>query len=327
MASSGGRVFYGWWIVATSILALVIFAGAGYYCFVGLFQSALLNEFPGWTRGEVSRGATAWWLAVAVAGPVIGRLIDTYGVKRIMLISAAASGLVFILLSFISALWHLYVLYAALGIACAGISVVAVGAAVSNWFFRRRGTAMGVAVTGIGLGGLALVPLASFLYSHIGWREAYLILGGITWVVLIPTVALLIKASPGEMGLLPDGEAVEPLSAVDPPANAVAGAEGWTLSAASRTPTFWLIFAALFLAQMGLFGVLTHQVYFATDLELSLPIASTMLAITAGMGVPGKLAFGYLADRIPARYAIAICFVMQAAGVLILMSTKTMSML
>lgn len=310
-----GRVFYGWWIVAASVVSLVFEAGAGYYSF-GVFLAALTEDM-GWSRAAVSVGISVWWLALAAASPLVGRLIDTQGIRRVMLAGASGFGLFMVLLGLTPSLFWLYVLYALLGISCSGISMVAVGTLTSRWFHRLRGRATGAAVSGIGLGGLLIVPLTGLLVSRFGWRVSYAVLGVLGWAVLLPVLSRVVRSSPEEMGLAPDGG---PAASTAPAGGA---AVEWQLRQAMATPSYWLILMAFFLGSMGLFGVLSHQVVYIRDMGLSLPLASLMFALTAGLGVVGKLFFGYLGDVIRPKFAAVFCFVAQAAGVVLLLNASS----
>jgi MFS family permease len=180
-----------------------------------------------------------------------------------MLVSAVATGTVLVLLSQVRALWHLYTLYSLFGVAGAGLGVVAVGAVVAKWFRRKRGIAAGVAVIGIGLGAIVMIPLAGWLISTVGWRLTYVVLGVLTWVTLVPAVALIVRSEPGELGLQPDGDAAiasgDPADGNANAADPCVGGQRWTLPAAMCTSAFWLIAGSMFLCSIGVFGVLTHH--------------------------------------------------------------------
>lgn len=322
------RVFYGWWVVGALCVSLMVSSGTGFYTF-GVFMTPLMSEF-GWARGPVAATISIYWLATGCAGPFVGWLIDTYGPRRVLALSAVLNGVCLLLLSLTPSLWYLYLIYALKAVAHSGLGLIAVGAVISRWFIRRRGRATGIAVTGIGFGGLFLIPFVGYLMPIVGWRAIFAILGVVVWAVLIPLITLVVRASPAEKGLLPDG-GTEPAPAETPttpaPASAVSsGLEEWTLSQASRTPSFWLVAAAYFSYSLAMFGVLTHEVPYFTDMGISSTAAATALGFTAGMGVAGKLAAGYLADRLPVRYVAILCYALQAVGVLLLMGTRTIEM-
>ena len=303
-----GRVYYGWFIVGAGLLSLLFSAGGTYYSF-GVFMVALMGEF-GWSRGAVSGGLSAWWLASALAMPLVGRLLDVYGARKVMALGALLAGLTMGLLSRTNSLGQLYLLYGLLGFCGASLGLVSVGSLVARWFSRRRGMATGIAVSGIGLGGLLVVPLTGLLVAAWGWRQAYLFLGALVWLVLLPVVLAVVRPHP------PAQEAEAP-EEVEAPLE-----RPWTLRRAVSTTSFWLVTLSLFLGHLGLFGVLTHQVPFATDLGLPVPRAALLLAFTAGMGVVGKVTFGALADRLGPPRGTALSLLLQALAVVILLGTR-----
>jgi sugar phosphate permease len=313
-----GRVFYGWWIVGICLVALVITAGLGFYS-IGVFFNPLMEEF-GWSRTQVSGIITVYWGSVALAGPLLGRFLDLHGASRTMFVGLLGSSLFLSLLSLTNSLLYFYVVYAFLSVSHTALSSIPYGYLISRWFRRKRGTAMGVATAGIGLGGMIISPTAEALIASFGWRNAYLILGAGVLAVMLPLL-LLVRENPEEMGLLPDGEGVNPASAPSPPE------PQWTMGEALRTPIFWASAFGLFLVYGTVFGTLSHEVPFIRDMGISSARAAAILGFTAGIGVLGKLCFGYLMDRLAPKAVICSCFLLQALGVLILLFTDGMVLL
>ena len=325
------KIYYGWWVIGALVLALMISSGTGFYCF-GVFMEPIREDF-GWTKAQVTWIITIYWIVSGLAGPVLGRLIDIHGARKVMLFVAILNGACLLALGAVDTLWQFYLAYAFKAIAHAGIGLVAIGSIISKWFIKKRGRASGFATTGIGLGGLFLAPFAGFLIPIAGWRAVYVILGILLWLVVIPVIALIVKNSPEEVGLLPDGE--EKLDAkpetslkADAPKgtqHALAQPE-LTLSQALRTPTYWLIAGSFFLVPAAVFGTLAHQTSYIESIGISREAASLALGFTAGMGILGKIFFGFLAERIPIRYAAVLCFGLQAVGILILMAARSIEM-
>lgn len=135
----------------------------------------------------------------------------------------------------VSRLWEPYVLYGLVAAAGMGTVFVPCNATVVKWFVRRRGLAIGVASTGGSLGAAVVPPLAQALVDGLGWRAAYVIFG-VGVLVILNIVALAMRRDPESLGLGPDGEPAVVADGSDAP---------WPLSRAARTPTFWLLWAAL----------------------------------------------------------------------------------
>jgi len=309
----------------------MISSGTGFYCF-GVFMEPVREDF-GWTKAQVTWIITVYWIFSGLSSPVLGRFIDIHGAKKIMLFAAILNGACLLALGSVQTLWQFYLAYGFKAIAHAGIGMVAIGSIVSKWFIKMRGRATGIATTGIGFGGLFLAPFAGFLIPRAGWRTVYVILGVLLWAVVIPVIALIIRSSPEEKGLLPDGEE----SAGSKPEKAFQGDEstceqtapapsGLTLGQALWTPTYWLVASCFIFVPAGVFGTLAHQTSYIESIGVSREAASLALGFTAGMGALGKLFFGFLAEKIKVRHAAMICFGAQAVGVLILMATRSAGM-
>lgn len=322
-------IFYGWWIVAVGMASLLLAGGIGFYTF-GAFFIPLIDEF-GWSRGQLSLAMTIAGL-VGLAGPLIGSWVDKYGARAVMAIGALVTGGAFALLGLTNpgwgpyAIWYFYVITFIMALGLVGILNIPVATSVSNWFVEKRGLAMGITLTGFGLGGLLMLPLASYLIATLDWRTAYHILGLIICVVLIPLSIFIIRGKPEEMGLLPDGKPPGKEQVEMPSTGDAQAGPAWTLSAALRTKTFWLIVGALGLAFVGAGSVLTHLIPFLQDKEVSPQMASTILALTIGASIISRVIAGCIVDRVPIKYVISFCFFLQIGGLALLLASGSMTM-
>jgi sugar phosphate permease len=324
-------VFYGVWITAGCFILLFLFAGAGFYSF-SIFIKPLEDEF-GWSRSAISLAMSIYMILHGVAGPFVGHAVETYGPKKVMTVFALLSGAGFLLVSFTSSLWFFYLAYSLLSLATTGIGFVPVSSVLARWFVRRRGTSIGFAMLGISVGGLVMAPLVGLIISEFGWRTAFVLLGILVWVLALPVTLFVMKGSPAEIGLLPDGDRPEFGAAPDlhaPPAEAgppsASSEEGWPLGAAVRTRAFFWIAASFFLAPVAQMGMLQHQVPLIVEAGISQTVAATALGLTAGLGGLGKLCFGRISEMLPFRYAVMLCFGLQALGVLVLFNAESVAM-
>ena len=322
------QIFYGWWIVAVSFLVLFVHAGAAFYSF-GVLLPVLEDELEA-SSGAVSAAVSIYMVVLGLTAPLAGRLTDKYGPKNVVVIGGVIGGAALILLSLTTAIWNLYILYLVVGIGMSGAGFIPVTVALSNWFTRRRGMAIGIATVGVALGAIALAPLTNFVIESASWRASYVVLGVITLICCVPPVMLVMKTRPQDMGLLPDGE--QPVAAAESatvPTEESAGADepGWTTSTALRTLPYWLTLVAFFFVGMAIAGVLQHEKKFLEDVGIAAATASFALGFTGGIGGVGKVTFGYLADKIsPKRTALA-CFALQIVGVVLLLNTESAAMM
>jgi MFS family permease len=315
------RIFYGWWIVAVAFVTHCITTGIVFYSF-GVFLPALTEAF-GWSRAQTSFGFSLASLCGAFYSPAVGRVVDRRGSRPSQLVGAVAMAVGFWLLRGMRSLPEFYlVMGAVVSLGATALGGLPSNAAVTRWFVRRRGQALGIATAGISMGGVIFVPLTQWLIAHWGWRGAFGWLGVIILVAAVPPVALFMRRAPEGMGLQPDGDAS--VLGADP----AAGREierSWTVEQALRSRNFWLITAAFSLTGAGLSATLLHQIAFLGDRGLAGPAAAWVLGATAGMGVLGKLGFGALLDRFGQRAIILLCFGLQALGVALLIAPTSAS--
>jgi sugar phosphate permease len=325
----GGNTFYGLWIVGGCFVLLFLFAGAGFYSF-SIFIKPLENDF-GWGRSAISLAMSIYMIVQGLVGPLVGQATQTYGPKKVMTLFSLFSGAAFILVSFTESLWFFYMSYILLSIGTAGIGIIPVSSLLTRWFVRRRGTATGFAMLGISLGGLVMAPVVGLIIANFGWRVSFVVLGVLVWVLALPVTLFVIKPSPAELGLMADGD--DPGAAQDSLSSPVRGNspsavvnEGWPLQAALRTREFFWIAITFLLAPLAQMGMLQHQVPLVVEAGISETLAATALGLTAGLGGLGKLSFGRISEVVPFRYALMLCFGLQAFGVLVLFTAKTAAM-
>jgi MFS family permease len=319
-------VFYGWWVTLSCVVILTMSSGPGFYCFAGVFASVFTEDF-GWSRGLVGGAIALYWLVGGFVGPVVGKWVVKFGARRVALCGAVIMGFSLIALSQTGNWVYLYAVKSILAVGMAASGIIALGAVVSCWFIRRRGIAMGTLALGISFGGLILVPITEYLRVTFSWQWAYIILGLMEFGLCIPLILLVIKEHPEEMGLMPDGDEPGEKVAAASSSKSIPVSELWTIKEALRTGAFWLISFSILLAYMALFGTLAHQKLYHVDIGYATTAAAIIYSITAGMGSLGKLGFGLLSDKIRVKYVAALCFGLQAIGVLLLMASSNPTIL
>lgn len=300
------HVHYGWVMVVISIGVLVTL-GLTFHCF-GVFLKPITTELE-WDRGALS---AAYSIMVLVAGPVAivaGRLSDRYGPRPLVTIGGLLTGIAFLLTSQISALWHIYLIWGILIGIGATFCLLPIMAIVPRWFTKKRGIATGMVMSGMGVGGIISPLLSQWLISAYGWRQAFIILGLITLVIIIP-LAQFMRQSPQQVELKPYGgdEIIENKQSQS------SATKGLSFSQAVRTREFWLwglIQAALFFC-MG--AVVVHIVPHATDVGIPEVIAASILSISAGVGIFGRLGIGIISDRVGGRLTLSVCLILATLG-------------
>ena len=316
-------IFYGWWIVAVAFVTHCVTTGIVFYSF-GVFLTVLTDAF-GWSRAEVSWGFSLVSLCGAIYAPLVGRAVDRFGPRVSQIVGALAMSAGFVLLRGIENKVAFYLLMGGLvSFGSTALGPLPSNTAVSNWFVALRGRALGIATAGISMGGVIFVPLTHLLIARLGWRDAFAALGVLIVAIVIPPVAWLMVRRPEDIGLRPDGgvrRSGEHIGIEHEHERSVTPRE------AMRQRNFWLITAAFALTVMGLSATLLHQVSFLLDRGISGAAGAFTLGATAGVGVLGKLGFGYLLDHFGQRRVIVWCFGLQALGVVLLAATYSWPML
>jgi len=316
------KIFYGYWVVVATFFLLLVHSGCGFYAF-SLFVKPLEAEF-GWSRGGIMVAFTIYFGVQAAASPFVGRMVDRYGARKLIAIGAFIAGLGLVLLGLTHDLWYFYVSYAAFAVGHVTSGHVPASAIVSNWFRKRRGSAVGIMGVGMGLGGFAIAPLVGgYLIPNFGWRVSYLALAVLTWVIVTPLALLVIKTKPADMGLYPDG--IEVPEAVAAAKALPLTSEGSTLKTALATSAFWLIAVSFLTSSFSQVGTIQSQVPHLEDIGFPVAMAATAIGAVAVGSAIGKFVFGWLCDRIQAKYACTIGFGLVLVGIIMLMNMRPAS--
>ena len=318
LASQRARVFYGWWVVATAALGLCLGAAPIVVFSFGVFFKPLSQEFHE-GRAAVSFAFSIQNLAAAGCAPLIGRLIDRFGPRRVVLPGTAIFGFVLLSSKFLGReIGYLYLFFIALGIIQGCTSPLSYSVVVSHWFNHRRGLALGVMMLGMGLGAIVVPPIVQRIIALSGWRMAYFVSGCAALLISLPVAARFLKGDPQEMGLWPDGIAPEegdaasglPVRAMD---------EGLSWHDTWRSSTFWLLVSAFFLAGASVHACVLHMPALLTDRGASVQSAA---AASSAVGVAlliSRVGTGYLLDRFFAPRLALLFFGGASLGIALLM--------
>jgi MFS family permease len=315
-----GNIFYGWRIVFVAAVGLFMsFNPIITYTF-GVFLVQLSDEYS-WSRGQISLAYSLSMLAFAVSQPFVGRILDRFGAKRIIIPAVLVFGASFASLSLLTpTLAHFYAVFLLMGVVGGGTTSIAYFGVLSRWFVKRRGIVLGLALAGNGLSAFTMPSLAQFLVDSVGWRQAYQALGLMTVIATIPLVALLLRDSPQSMGLEPDGQ---PTTDISPKSESEGQLPPKSGREAIRTSTFWLIVIPFLLLSTALVGCMTHLVPMLTDRGIALQTAALATSVLGGATMIGRITVGYLLDRFFAPRVAMAFFVLGLFGVFLLWSEVT----
>lgn len=298
---------------------------AGLMYTFGVFFKHLTADF-GWSRGATSGVYSLFMVVHGTFAIGVGWLVDRFGPAKVMSAIAFIGGLGLALTSQVSALWQLYVTYGIIFGIGESAGFITTMATTARWFVKRRGLALGIVASGSGLGTLILPPVAERFIAAFGWSTAYLILGVVTWAIMIPS-ALLLRRDPAEKGLLPYGMSGA-AAVVDSKElkKARAAETGIDLKAAARYKQLWMLFIVFFMFNICLQMVMIHLVNYATDIGITSLIAATFISIIGIGSFIGRLLMGTASDRIGANNALLICCVILVTTLVFLIFTRELWM-
>jgi len=319
--------FYGWYIVGVGFLANVAssFALAST---MSIFLKPLTADL-GISRGVFSLLRSGEGIIAACIAPLVGTLVDRYGGRWLMVIGTGIVAVGYFLLSHVDSFAQfagIRLTLVTLGDSMMGYMVVNV--IIAQWFSRYRGRALAISSMGVGFAKVCMPVVAASLILWLGWRQTWLAFGLMTLGLLVVPALLIIRRTPEAMGLLPDGvsepvadEIVKPKKATIAAAKASVQDMTWTRGAAARTTAFWLLVVTFGISSIGVTGLNLHVYSYVTDLGYSAVIAATVMSIIASMQLASPLGWGFLAERIGARYAATLRFVIQGIGLAVAILT------
>jgi MFS family permease len=311
-ATRSSPVFYGWTIAAASGFGLACSIATVVAATFSIFVGPIRSEF-GWTASAPFWAPLAVTLTAALFAPFVGGLVDRHGARRVILVSFLLEALV--LASFHQmdgSLAGFYARYVALGALGLGTTHVAFARVIATWFDRRRGLALGVALAGVGVGGIVLPLFCQWLIGGFGWRLAYVGLAALIIIVTLPVMALTIRDTPAQMGLAPDGDAIGSERAR---ASDELSGLGATFTEARRDRIYWQMLATFFLVGVSLQAMMLHLVPLLRERGVSAEAAAVAQStIFAGLLV-GRLVTGWLMDRYFAPRVALVFLVAPILGI------------
>jgi MFS family permease len=289
--------FYGWLLVAIAFVTMAV--GVNARTAFSLLFPAIIDEF-GWDRGVTAGAFSFGFLVSAVVAPFVGRLMDLRGPRIVIELGVITMGSGLILAGLIRQPWQLYLTLGALvggGVNC--LAYTGQSLYLTNWFVRRRGLALSIAFSGVGLGSITILPWLGWLIETAGWRSACVSLGILVLVLLGP-LNLLLKRRPEDLGLRPDG-LIWGSASSGHGANIVDrawAAVDWTLGRALRTRRFWWLATGYFCGLFSWYAVQVHQTKYLIEIGFEPSETAWALGLVSLVAVPGQIALGHLSDRI-----------------------------
>ena len=309
------RSRYAWLIVIVTFVTLI--TTAGFRATPGVLMVPLQHEF-GWSRATVSLAVSIGLLFFGLTAPFSAALMETFGVRRVMLIALVTISTGAGLTTVMNAPWQLDLLWGVLVGGATGAVGVPLAATIANrWFWERRGLVTGILTASNASGQMVFLPLLALLVTDFGWRWAPVAVVAVALVIVFPIVAIVVRDRPQSLGLQPWGasEAVPvPAKPERPFRPALDG-----LRLAVRDSTFWLLAGSFFICGLstnGLIGV--HLIPAAVDHHMTAVAGASLLALMGLFDIIGTTVSGWLTDRLDPRRLLAWYYALRGLAVIAL---------
>ena len=269
-----------------------------------------MEQSLGWSRASISAIGFFNWIVMGAGGFVAGYLSDRFGTRIVVLIGSGLLGLGLVLSSQVSALWHFYVTFGLM--VGGGVSAFYVPLTVTavKWFPGNRGMASAVASAGSGFGILALSPLSRWLINEYEWRTAFVVLGDMAWLIVIPA-ALLLRNPPAPATGNP-GPPASDVAVLCPEGSLAAATPGMVALGVWRSWPFWAISLTHFACCTAHSGPLFHIVSHAIDQGITKMAAAGILGASGLSSIFGRIGTGIVADRVGAKPTLLAALALQA---------------
>ena len=308
--------FYGWWMVAVSGFIMVITA-------VPVFQAsavwavALESQF-GWTRTQLGLALSFTRVEGSLTGPIAGYLVDRLGTRFMVFTGLLVLTVGFFLFSQVQNLWMFYLAYFVMSVGQGQAGWLTVMTLLNHWFVRHRGMAMGLAMVGMGIGTLVLIPVIAWLIDpdadRLGWRRTLEILAVVSLVsaIVLPKV---VRNKPEDVGQHPDG--VPPVVATSVNEDSEPELE-LTIGQALRTQAFWCISFGHGLGSMVVLAIMSHLGLLLRDVGYGVQTVGWVIMVQTAVAIIFQFFGGWLGDRIPKNVALFVFTLIQGLGVVFL---------
>lgn len=319
LRQSKGTIFYGWYILAASVVIYFLNVGSTYSAPPVLYPQ-LIKEF-GSTEAAISLTGAIQLTIAGLLSPLIGAQIDRYGARNLMRIGVLLLGVSMMIYPLATAVWQLYVLHAVFAVCQPICGLIIHVVLLSTWFAKKRGAAVGLVVAGSSMAGAVIPNIIAPIISNpdYGWRYAFWFLAIAFWVIAVPLCFIVIKNRPSDVGQQPDGDSAVQADGEAPVAEK-STPPGLTFRQARKTSALWFLAVG---SGLILFAIVIVQsqlvIYLNQDLGFSLELAAFYLSLTWMFSIAGKFGFAYLSDRFRKQNIMVITTALLFLGSMLLL--------
>ena len=308
------RFHYAWVVF---VAAFVILLGAAGFRATPSVLIDPLNEEFGWSHGTVGTAVSINVLLFGLMGPFAAALQMRFGLRRVTMVALAVISTGALLTTQMSQPWHLFLLWGVVvGAGSGSMATVFASTVAARWFVARRGLVTGTLTAATASGQLVFLPLLTRLAERHGWRTVGLTVA-LCAIAVIPVVAVFMRNSPADLGLLPYG-ADDTYVAPAPLTNPVRAAYD-ALNDARRDSIFWLLWGSFFVCGLTTTGLVqTHFLSAAHDHAIAAGTAAGYLALVGGFDVLGTIGSGWLSDKWDPAKLLVVYYALRGISLLFL---------
>jgi MFS family permease len=301
---AGGRVFYGWWVLAASVVIELFGLGFGIFAITTVYPY-IIETFPAWPRTTVFWPTTIIIGTVGLLGPAMGVLLDRVSIRRIFVAGIVVQAIGLYAFSRVTTPTEYALASLLVGIGMSGVTILPNQVLVSRWFHDRIGLVNGVILGATAMGAAISPPLITRLIEASDWRTGFQWIAGLAFGPPLLVVLTLVRDRPSDLGLVPYG--VDRAQAALPP-------DGFSLAQAAATPTFWALMAAIFFGGVPCYSFNKHILVFLRETGFDPVTAADMKGLYFFVSGCSRLSFGWLCDRYDRRVMALVHLALIAIG-------------
>ena len=300
-------MYYGWYVLSGMVVALLVAEGVT----IGSLSAYVvpLEEHFGWSRAQVSMGFSVTVGTIGLFAPIIGRLVDSVGPRRLMLLGAPLCAVAMVLLAFMTQLWQWYAYLALSSVALGLVAYIPAQALAVRWFDEKRAVATSIIGASVWMGQLVMLPVVQIIITNLGWEDAFIYSAMFVLGAYVVAFAL-VRDRPREERTYDGTSSFEAQPVV---------VAGLTLREALRTPLFWAAVGGLMLFFFVIFGWLSQGVPYYQSVGFSETWAAQIVSLTAGGAVIWLLTAGTQLERFRRPERVASVCVLFVAGALVVL--------
>jgi len=312
------RRFHPAW-VAAAITFLTLVASAGFRSAPSVLIMPLQMAF-GWSRDSISLAVSINVLLYGLTAPFAAALMERFGIRKVVMLALAAVGLGACGTVFMTAPWHLMLLWGVVvGVGTGSMALVFAASIANRWFVKRRGIVIGALTAATATGQLVFLPGLSLLAVHHGWRSVSIVVGG-SALVMVPIVAIFLREKPSDLGFLPYGA---PDDWQPPKKHSMRAGKLAidTLKQSAKVRDFWYLVGSFFVCGLSTSGLMgTHFIPAAMDHGMGEVAAASLLALVGVFDVVGTIFSGWLTDKYDPRRLLFFYYLLRGVSLFLLPS-------